>query len=548
MTEAGRRGQCPRVEDPSVIHSMYGRLLKDESNLKGGIPARIYFPENVADVRAAVREVRMMGGRITTSGARTGIVGGAVPFDGDNLLCLEKMKAGASLARTGDGSWAVSVSPSLTLQELASFLADGRNAAVAGSPYGLFYPVDPTETTASLGGNVSTNASGARSFLYGPTRNWVVGMTVVLADGSMARLARHGGRCGAPRRPLEKQSRGARPAKAAGSSPAAVIAIHRYMEEGAGEETTVRMPLVALPKAKHAAGYWMAPDMDALDLFIGAEGTLGIVASVDLALVEKPAVTVGLCAFLEDQAVFLEFLSRMKAAKRFSPAALEYMDGNSLRLLEEFRRESGAACGYPAFPTGKQGMVYVEADCAEPMSADAALEEMAGILEGLRIREDSTWAAADEEGLEAMRRLRHALPERVNAEIARRASAVDGISKLSTDLSVTEQSFEVMLEDYSRVMAEYGLPYVLFGHAGDCHLHLNILPATLEDMKRGREICLSLARRAVELGGSVSAEHGIGRLKKYLLPVQFGLEDLEAMRSIKEQLDPQGIFNPGVMW
>jgi D-lactate dehydrogenase (cytochrome) len=523
----GRRRECPRVDDPSLIRSAYGRLLKDESNLRGGTPERIFFPESVDDIRAAVLEARETGGRITTSGARTGIVGGAVPSDGDDLISLEGVKGAAVLQGTADGVWTVSIPPSLTLEGLASFLGDAGNLAAAGCPPDLFYPVDPTETTASLGGNAATNASGARSLLFGPTRNWVVGLSVVLSDGSLALLSR--GRGEGARRP-------------------GTVSIPRQTEKGVSESFELDLPGVSMPEAKHAAGYWMAPEMRALDLFIGSEGTLGIIAGLELALAHRPAATVGVCVFFEDGSEFLELLSRMKNAEGFSPAALEYMDGHSLRLLEEYRREAGEACGFPSFPHGKRGMMYVEAGCPSKESADAALEEISGALERQGIREESTWAAADIRALTAMRKLRHALPERVNAEIARRAAAVPGISKLSTDLSVAEGSFGTMVEEYRRVMTECGLSYVLFGHAGDSHLHLNILPGSVEDMDRGREACICLARRAVELGGSVSAEHGIGKLKKHLLPVQFEPSDLAAMRSVKERLDPQGVLNPGVLW
>ncbi len=506
---------------------MHERLLRDESNLQGGMPARIFFPRTIDDVRAAVREVYETGGRVTTSGSRTGIVGGAVPSEGDSLLSLEGLKWEPVLSRGVDDAWAVSVAPSLTLEGLSSFLSDRPNLEAAGCPPDLFYPVDPTETTASLGGNAATNASGAKSFLYGPTRNWVTGLTVVLADGSLARLSRGQGRA---------------------SRLGGALAISRQTGRGDIEEMELSVPSLSLPGAKHAAGYWLGPDTEAADLFIGSEGTLGVVVGLELALAQRPAATVGVCVFLDDRDAFLELLSRIKAVRGFAPAALEYMDGNSLTLMEEYRREAGAACGFPAFPSGKQGMVYVEAGCASQGLAEDALEELLAVMEDLGIREGSTWAAVDPDGLEAMKSMRHALPERVNAEIARRASAVPGILKLSTDLSVAEGSLGAMMEEYRKAMAECGLPYVLFGHAGDSHLHLNILPGSLEDMKRGREAGLSLAHRAVELGGSVSAEHGIGKLKKHLLPVQFGPAELAAMRSVKERLDPSGILNPGVMW
>ncbi len=519
------REECPRIEDSSEIRSAYGRYLRDESSLSGGLPQRIYLPDSIGQLLAAVREVRRRGERLTVSGARTGIVGGAVPQDGDNLLTMEKMRGEPKVMWSeACKRWSITVPPSLTLEGLKAVLETRRYSSIGDPPRDLFYPVDPTESAASLGGNVATNASGARSLYYGPTRRWVGGLTVVLADGAVARLRR-----------------------GEGGASAGLLTFEARDDESSGP-VGVRLPRVTLPMTKHAAGYHVSPGMEPVDLFIGAEGTLGIVAEIEIALARMPGVTIGVCAFLHEAETFLDLLAHVKEIRDLRPTALEYMDGNSLRLLADYRGEAGESSGVPNFPQGKEAMLYVEAGCADEKEADSVLERVSHVLESLGIPEDCTWAGVSPEDLERMRKFRHALPERVNSIVAGSAAAVTGLAKLATDLAVPEAALAVMMGEYRRELGESMLPHVMFGHVGDSHIHMNILPRTLEDMERGRKMCVSLARRAVELGGSVSAEHGIGKLKKHLLEIQFPPAELEGLKSIKRQLDPHGVLNPGVMW
>jgi D-lactate dehydrogenase (cytochrome) len=524
----GRAKTCPRIEGRDLILSGYDRYLRDESSLRGGVPSRIYLPTTVGELSAAVREVGADGGSLTVSGARTGIVGGAVPEEGGNLLALDRMKGEPSLSYCEErGRWTVRVPASLTVEGLEAALTSEGSGGGHGSARGLFYPVDPTETGASLGGTVATNASGARTYRYGPTRRWVAGLTVVLADGSVARLRRTGGMATPP------------------SAGGAGMRIAREMADGGVEETEITIPRVRLPDTKNAAGYYVIGEP--VDLFIGGEGTLGVVAEIELALCRRPAGIIGVGAFLDHRDACLELMARVKAADGLRLLALEYMDGNSLRLLEE-RKRGGDAPGLPAFPGNSDALFYIESEYDGEREAGSVLSAVSRVLESARVAGERVWAAVEPKELELMRKVRHALPESVNAVIARRAASMPGLVKLATDLAVPDHALPTMMGEYSRLLSENRLAHVLFGHIGNSHLHMNIIPESIEELERGREVCSELARRAVALGGSVSGEHGIGRLKKHLLSIQFSPQELEGLRSLKVHLDPRGILNPAVMW
>jgi D-lactate dehydrogenase (cytochrome) len=533
---------CPCISDPALIRSAYERYLRDESNLRGGVPGKIYFPTNAGQVRYAVLEAGSRGETLTVSGARTGIVGGAVPVEGGSLLSLEKMEGEPTLFFSEEYErWAVSVPPSLTVEELESTLRAGAMKVMDGSvraepPHNLLYPVDPTETGASLGGTAATNASGARTFHYGPTRDWVIGLTVVLSDGSTARLERKsGGGGGTP---------GARAARVENSVP---LIFEKSNAGGERRQVELYLTRISMPLTKHVAGYYIREGMEPIDLFIGGEGTLGIITGLDLALERRPAGIIGVSVFLPSAEALYPLLSRFRASDSFTPFALEYMDGNSLRILSEYRREAGASSGVPSFPENAAGMLYIETAYEEESAASGILEDLSGRITLAGIPEESTWAGFDAD-IDAMKAFRHALPERINALIARRAADVPGIAKLATDLSVPGSGFPDMMAFYGKLLGDSGLSHVLFGHIGNFHLHMNLLPATPQELERGREVCGELARHAVSLGGSVSAEHGLGKLKKHLLSMQYTKAERDALYSIKRSLDPHGILNPDVLW
>jgi D-lactate dehydrogenase (cytochrome) len=403
----------------------------------------------------------------------------------------------------------------LTLAELAETLSrhDWENGPR------MHYPVDPTESTASVGGTVATDASGSRSLRCGPTRDWVRALRVVLADGRLVSFAR--------------------------GEVRAEAGLLRWPEVWGNRGLEV--PELRRPEGKSAAGYFLAPDVDLVDLLVGSEGTLGVVAEVELALAPEPENVLALVCFLPRTASGLALVRALKSERRLSSLAIEYFDATALDLLRD-ERAAGQEEKIPELPAGAGSAVLLEQEYADEGGLEAAVEAIDGLLVSHGGSLDETWAGETDAERERMRLLRHGVPEAVNGRIARLKRELPEIHKVGTDLAFPDPAAEEMERIYSEMLPASGLEYVLFGHAGENHLHANFLPRTGEELDRARALHEELARAAVALGGAVTGEHGVGRLKRGLLEIQYGKEGVAALRTIKDFFDPDGRLNPGVMF
>ncbi|MEW6070819.1 MAG: FAD-binding oxidoreductase, partial [Candidatus Thermoplasmatota archaeon] len=247
-------GEIRIIADKEKISSSYLDYLHDESRLSYGEIECIAFPETEAQVAEFLQFANLRRMPVTISNGRTGIVGGAVPLKGA-LLSLEKLNKILEV-KCIDSNYTVAMQAGVSLNELAKFL-DGKNF-----PDGkYFYPVDVTEMTARIGGTVATNASGERSFRYGPTRNWVKRIRVVLATGEVLEINR-----------------------------GEIFADERNefeIEFPDGRITKIKIPSYKMPSVKSVAGYYTKPKMDLIDLFIGSEGTLGVITEIEIKIIKK---------------------------------------------------------------------------------------------------------------------------------------------------------------------------------------------------------------------------------------------------------------------
>jgi FAD/FMN-containing dehydrogenase len=431
----------------------------------------VIVTDSEADVVGAIREASSRGIPLTIAGAGTGITGARVP-QGGWVLSLERLNqiaVGAGEAVVGPGA----------------LLRDVHAAARAR---GQFYPPDPTETAAAIGGTIGTNASGSRSFRYGATRRWVEALRVVRADGQVMNVQR-------------------------------------------GDQIDFDPGLIPFPAVtKNTAGYLLRPGMDWVDLFVGSEGTLGVVTEARLRLLPVPkALLAGVIFFASDDTAV-----DAVEAWRGTPALrmLEYMDVNSLDLLRT---------RYPEIPASAQAALVIEQELAseDDPETDAWVDriEQAGALA------DDCWFAVSDADRERFRRFRHALPETVN-DTVRRAGAL----KMNSDYAVPLARNREMLAIYhDRLRKEFPGRYVLFGHIGDAHVHANLFSDPANPEKASQ--CLTdLAREAVALGGTVSAEHGLGKRKAHLLAVQYTAEQIGLMRAVKQRFDPGNILGRGTLW
>mgnify|MGYP005836323181 CR=1 FL=1 len=494
--------------------SEYEDYLHDESRAIGRADS-LSFPTTEAEVIEVVNAMRNQGGAITVQGARTGITAGAVP-NGGHILNLSRMDAIGPIRRHPQtGAATLTARPGALVQDIYR----------AVEAEGLFFPPDPTETSASIGGMVACSASGAMSHRYGPTRRWVRSLRVVLSDGSVLAL-----------------SRGAQHAQGRAFS----------LTTQSGRVISGRLPGYAQPPVKSAAGYYVADDMDLLDLFIGMEGTLGIVTEVEVMLISCPAAVLGLTAFLPSEAAALQFVRGLRgetgaegASDRARPVAIEFFDCDALDLLRRMAEENPAFAELPPLRPHFHTAVCAEFHGDSDEAVEEAMLSVFDLLSEVGGSDEDTWCGTNAHELARLKAFRHAVPEAVNLLIGQRKREAPELTKLGTDMSVPDAQLEVAMAMYRDGLREAGLESVIFGHIADNHVHVNILPRGMEEYQRGKDLYLSWARQVVAWGGSVSAEHGIGKLKVPFLRLMYGEEGLAEMRALKALFDPQGLLNPG---
>jgi FAD/FMN-containing dehydrogenase len=362
-----------------------------------------------------------------------------------------------------------------------------RDLHAAAQSTGQLYPPDPTETGASIGGTIATNASGSRSLKYGATRRWIERLRVILADG-------------------------------------------RLIDCGRGDAIDFDCGAIPLPQVtKNTAGYLLRPGMDWIDLFTGSEGTLGVVTETRLRLLPAPPkVLAGVVFFASDESALdaVEYWRGTTQARM-----LEYFDAPSLALLRP---------RFPEIPIEACAAILFDQELQS--EDDPELDQWLARIEVPGALRDS-WFAVSAADRERFRRFRHALPELVNDTVRR-----EGTLKMGTDYAVPLAANREMLAYYRRRLEEeFPGRYVIFGHIGDAHVHVNLFSSP-DAPDKATGLILEFAGKAVELGGTVSAEHGLGRRKAHLLKLQYALKHLEAMRAVKRRLDPGNILGRGVLW
>ncbi len=510
--------------DASGVLERFASYLSDESRMKGNAE-NVLFPSSEADIAAILTRARAEDRIVTVSAGRTGLVGGAVPQQGWGLS-VERL---ATVSRFRFASEAdefrLHLGPGIPLNSLQKSISSaffpfsgspGEESVSAleefrGQTTRWLFPPDPTETSAQLGGMAASNASGARTFHFGPTRNFIRGLKVVLANGSVLDIER--GRCIAHRG-------------------------EEFTITGAGEPPiSIPVPAYGIPAGKHACGYHSGPELDLIDLFIGSEGTLGVISELEIALTRINGAEAEIVAIFPDIGHACRFVDSCRRDRighpGFTIEALEFMCSDSLGLL---RREAGF-CDIPNVFSSPQAVAVfigmrVRCDLASAFCDLSALIADSG---GIPSESPATFSAVD---IERMKHLRHALPETINSLVARIREVHPRITKLGTDMAVPDEHLPAVIEMYRRKLGEARLNHFMFGHIGNNHLHVNIIPENPAQYDAGRAIYLDFAREVVGMGGSVSAEHGIGKLKKYLLSAQFEPAALDQMRAVKSALDP----------
>ena len=467
------------------------------------VPAAVAVPASGLELAELVRWAGETGTALTARGAGSGIPGNAV--GGGVVVDLrDRMPRHIAVDRA-------------TATALTSANVTQQDLNQAALPHGLRLPPDPSSSRwATLGGMVATNAAGARTVRYGPVRPWVTGLEVVTADGEAGWLERGGSVTEPPPR------LGASEMKAVARFEHDVAPAIR----AAADLVRARFPRVRKNTAGYALDRWLE-SRDLLDLVVGSEGTLAFITAIRWRLCPLAPARSSLRITLHS----LDDLEPVvRALVALDPSAVELLDrtfmdlvgsapedsrASEATLLVEFERETEAAA---------RGVVGDAVRAVGPLAADL---ETALTPE----EEERIWA------------LRHAAspilaslpPERRSLQVIE-----DGCVPLER------------LGEYIRAIRaaadRQGITVVIFGHAGDGNVHVNALPevARADWLDRVRALYDEVNTAAMRLGGTVSGEHGDGRLRAPLLEAQYGAEIVALFRRVKTAFDPLGIFNPGV--
>ncbi|MBO5517313.1 MAG: FAD-binding oxidoreductase [Firmicutes bacterium] len=495
-----------KIERVSDEHALY---LRDESRSVGKADY-IAFPVCDADVFEALAFARENGLAVTTQGGRTGLAAGAVPRGG-LVLNLSRMDKILGPEREGE-TVLLRVQPGVLLVNLRKYVEGLR------SEYGpLFFPPDPTETTASIGGMTACNASGARTYFYGPTRRYVEGLRVILADGRTVSLRR-------------------------GEQKASGRFLSLRCEDGSTVE--VDLPSYRIPAVKNASGYYVEDGMDAVDLFVGSDGTLGIVTEVLLRLEPLPP-QIWECGFLlnaERDALDLTEALRKNCSRL---ASIEFFDEGALRVLRERKAWDASLFSLAEVPEDVHSILFVEIHADSKKAAFEELEKASACLAACNGDPARTWFGWNAADIRRFKDFRHAVPESVNMLIDVRRRKEPGITKLGTDMSVPDRCLHRVFALYREGLSQLGLQSAVWGHIGNNHVHVNILPNSLAEYARAKELYGEWAKQVTEMGGAVSAEHGVGKLKASFLETMYGASAIGEMRALKRAFDPACMLNPG---
>ena len=417
-------------------------------------PGCVVFATTTEQVSGVLKLARQARVPVVTRGAGTGLSGGSLPLPDCLVLCLTKMD---KILEVDSANLTLLAEPGALTQTIAE-------AAVG---VGLFYPPDPGSMKSStIGGNVAENSGGLRGLKYGVTRNYVMGLEVVLADGAVVWT---GNKC-----------------------------------------------------VKDVAGYSLK------DLFVGSEGTLGVITKVLLRLIPKPAVKKTMVATFAQMDQAAETVSAIIAAK-IIPCTLEFLDRTTIHCVESYAKIG--------LPLDCEAMLLIETD-----GHPAVVEDEAARMEQICRAQGCTSVRVARDELEG-----------TQLATARR-SAFSALARVEPttileDVTVPRSELATMIRFIQATAAKHQLRMGTFGHMGDGNLHPTCLTNERrpEEMHRVELAFQEIFDEAIRLGGTITGEHGVGVAKKMYRPKFAGDAQMRVLRDLRRVLDPEALLNPGKM-
>lgn len=492
------------VSDPTIIEN----YLKDASNYKGSA-FLLSRPNSIEEVKSLLDFSNKNSLSITIQGSRTGLNGGAVP-NANLIINLEKYTSNfEELEIFFDctyNCYCVEIKSGDKLNDLNKYLHNNKHQNQANFIFGP----NPTESSASFGGMIACNSSGSRSFKYGSIREHILELDILLANKEIIKIKKG--------------------EKLKDSRITKFQEIYNLIIKSNFKDKVYHK--------KNSASYYLNKNIDIIDLFIGSEGTLGIILNAKVKLIPKIP-KFRLIVFFENNKELFEFVAFIEKTKleiafqdkiqKFDLILIEYFDSNSLKLVEIQQ-----LINYNI--DNKIEALFLE---FEIINLDLQLEYLNNLISLFTNLTHLTMVDSDFEYISSKDffDIRHLLPLKLNDKISQMNSL-----KISSDAAVPQESFFEFYNYTMNLINESNFENYTFGHLGDCHLHFNlIVPQNKINDAKGimKLICL----KAIEYGGTVSAEHGIGKIKKDYLKLMYNPEEIQVFKDIKKILDANNILN-----
>ncbi len=466
VIETANPVQSALVTDPAVLEA-----YRHDASPFTGAPDGLLRPSDATEAAWWLAEAARTGNFVTACGLRSSTTGSGLAARGWAMSCER-------------------LTPAIEIDERSSSAVVGAGTVLRDfkdevEARGYFYPPDPTsERECTMAGTVACDASGARTYRYGPTHRWLRGVEVAMLDGT-------------------------------------VRWFHRRRVD------------------KDAAGY--AGLRDLVSVFCGSEGTLGFLTRIEVELIARPEAFLGGFAFFTDLESALAFVLAARSEDRTGsgvrPRCLELLDAACMDIMRA--QETGLL-----LPEAANAVVFFEEEHRDGGESEVVerwwslLERSPGALAA------DTVVATDRTRQEELRMLRHAVPATLNEEGARYMA--DGGKKMSTDWAVPIDQLAGFMARSDLWLAEAGIERVArFGHVGNGHPHYNLLLRNGAEVERAEAVVDRMCAEACALGGTITAEHGVGKVKKPYLHHRFSLLELASMRAIKDLFDPDGLLAPG---
>ncbi|MES2023771.1 MAG: HAD-IB family phosphatase [Patescibacteria group bacterium] len=493
------------------------KIIKEENLLDAGrikplrsaSSCRAFYPENIIEVKRIVNESIKNKVPITFSGAKTGLNAGIMPYEEAIILSTEKL-----FENIGDLKNYKKISNGIFLNKnkTTCIVSAGvvlKKLILALDKENLFYAPHPGEVNAFLCGNVATNASGPRTFGFGPTRDHVKALWVMLPNGKIFYIPR--GKYSAENWKIKLDGK------------------------------IINLPKLPNPKVKNSAGVLTSKNMDLIDLFIGTEGIFGLILQAEVGISPKKEIMSYIYSFNKEKKAlaFAENLQKFKfnLKRQKGIISLEFIDSNSLKLFSKNNKL--------------------------PFSMESSLVEVEYLkgdkkIEKIIKRAKKSFKVNKEYGEEVIKIVRYGIPSAVRNFLKK-----NNMKKLGTDFAVPVSKFKVLLKIYKKAEKDFkkfcpknsAPATAMWGHIGDQHLHFNFLPDSVKNWKKAEKIYDKLLNVPLMLGGTISAEHGCGRKTvrdpkgngRSFLSFLYSEKEMNLLNKLKKDVDPMNLFNRGVM-